>query len=633
MRGDALSAAGSYTEALDAYNAALAIDRLDDGLDIDIKIAKTYAAFGDYANALTRYDDISSRTGNDYIKSQMDYLAGYAYVTIGQTNEGYQRYQHTVENYPLSYYSYLALLELVAANVDVNDFNRGLVDYYAGQYDVALAAFDRYLASGAADDGTAHYYRAQTLWALDRPADALSEFNLFISKYPDNDKWSNAWGDKADLLWQDMNNFPDAAQTLLDFVAAVPTHEDADNFLFDAGRIYERDNRLDQAAAAWEQLADSYPGSELATEALFQAGIVSYRSNDFNRAQTDFQRGLLLTVESKDQARSYLWVGKTQQKLGDTSAAQKAWQQAQSLDPTGYYSERAKDLLMGQAPFTDPPSYNLDIDMQAERREAASWLRLTFNLPADTNLDGPGPLLQDARMVRGTELWELGLYDQARLEFESLRKDVNMDAANSFRLANYLLDLGLYRSAIAASNQVLSLAGQDLQNSTLQAPDYFKHVRYGLYYKDLIVPAAQKNNFSPLFLFSVIWQESQFEGFVRSTAGAHGLMQIIPSTGANLAIQLAWPLDFKPEDLYRPNVSIELGSYYLASNRDLLDGNLYAALAAYNAGPGNAVIWDKLAGDDPDLLLEIIRYDETRQYIRYIYEVYTIYKTLYGPGI
>jgi soluble lytic murein transglycosylase len=62
----------------------------------------------------------------------------------------------------------------------------------------------------------------------------------------------------------------------------------------------------------------------------------------------------------------------------------------------------------------------------------------------------------------------------------------------------------------------------------------------------------------------------------------------------------------------------------------LLGGNLYASLAAYNAGPGNAIVWNELAGGDPDLLLEIIRFQETRDYIRYIYEIYSTYRSIYS---
>jgi soluble lytic murein transglycosylase len=109
-------------------------------------------------------------------------------------------------------------------------------------------------------------------------------------------------------------------------------------------------------------------------------------------------------------------------------------------------------------------------------------------------------------------------------------------------------------------------------------------------------------------------------------------MQIVPGTGAGIAHSLGWPINYGPEQLYRPNVSIAFGTYYLASNRSSLNGDVYAALSAYNGGLGNALVWKQLSQDDPDLFLESVRFEETRQYIRSIYEIYTIYRRLYGVG-
>src|SRR6185436_16412928 len=299
------------------------------------------------------------------------------------------------------------------------------------------------------------------------------------------------------------------------------------------------------------------------------AGIARYRLNDFTGALATFQRDLLLSSDPEDRARAYLWIGKTQGQLGDDTSAGQSWQQGQSIDPTGYYSLRARDLILGQAPFEPPVTTNLNPDLLKERKDAEVWVRVTFELPTDTDLTGPGTLAQDPRFIRGTELWELGMYDEARLEFESLRDSVSASAVDSFRLGNHLLDIGLYRSAIFCMRQVLTLAGQDSQSASLEAPPYFNHVRYGLYYHDLILQEEQNYGLDPLFMFSVIRQESLFEGFVQSNAGAYGLMQIIPATGEQIAGELQWPIGYNSDDLYRPNVSVRFGSYYLASNRDL----------------------------------------------------------------
>lgn len=633
LRGDALSAAGNYSDALSAYQSAQDASHLDDAQALPIKIAQTRAKIGDYASALAMYDNISANTTNDYIHAQMDYLAGQAYLSLHQDENAYGRFRHAVENYPLSYYSYLGLVELVGANAPVDDLDRGLTDYFAGQYDVALVALNRYVTDHPGNDGTPHYYRALCLEELQNYQGAVDELTYFIQNYAAHPKWTQAWSEKAYIQWNNLNLYPEAAQTLLDYVHVVPSSASAPDELMSAARIYERDGRFDQAAGVWQRVATEYPNYAQASTALFFAGIMQFRQADYKAALDLFEQSLVKAAVPEDQARAYLWVGKTQQKLGDAKQTQLAWQQAQNADPGGYYSERARDILAGRAPFTAPLNTNLNFDLAAERKDADAWMRLTFNLPADTDLTGPGPLASDPRLVRGTELWNLGQYEDARLEFEDLRSDVSGDAVKTYRLANYLLDLGLYRSGIFAIRQVLTLAGLNDHTSSMMAPPYFSHVRYGPYYADLILPAAQNNGFDPLFLFSTVRQESLFEGFVRSTAGARGLMQIVPSTGASIAHSMGWPINYNPDQLYRPNVSIAMGAYYLAANQKLLNGDVYAALAAYNGGPGNAVDWQRLSGGDPDLFLESVRFEETRQYIRNIYEIYVIYRRLYGLGL
>lgn len=630
-RGDALSQAKDYTGAINAYTAALNASRLDDGLTLQIKIAQARADFGDYAGALTAYDQIFATSTDDYVRAQMDYLAGNAHKELGQTDEAHTRYLHAVENYPLSYFSYLALVELVDANVPVDELDRGLVDYFAAQYDVALAAFDRYIASAQASDGTAEYYRALTLRELQRTDEAIAALDNFIKTFSEHPRWAEAWEAKSTLEWAVQGDYQAGAKTLIDFVAAVSTSASAPEFLFVAARITERDNRLEEAAQLWERVANEYPGSDQVPLALFLAGISRYRLNDYQGALTTFQRGLLLAINPEDRARAYFWIGKTQAVLGDNIGAQESWQQGQAIDSTNYYSIRSRDMLLGNSPFQSPPTTNLDIDLAQERRDAEAWMRLTFNLSSDTDFASPGTLAQDPRFVRGTELWELGMLDEARLEFESLRESVSNSPVESFRLANHLLDIGLYRSAIFAARQVLTLAGLEGQSASLTAPPYFNHVRYGLYYHDLVIEQAQNFGLDPLFIFSVIRQESLFEGFVRSTAGAHGLMQIIAPTGAQIAGELGWPPGYDEEDLYRPIVSVRYGAYYMDKNRDQLGGNLYPALAAYNGGPGNAIVWNQLAGNDPDLFLEVVRFEETRNYIRFIYEIFNTYRNLYAP--
>ncbi len=633
VRGDALYNAKNYAEALSSYTAAIQSPALSDDVTLDLKVAGTQTQLGNYDASLALYDGIIARAANDYVKAQAMYEAGLVHQLQGQSEAAIEKFRFAVENYPLSYYSYLSLVALLDAGGTVSELDRGLVDYFAGQYAVAIAAFDRYLATNPAEnDGTAYYYRALSKSSLSQYDEALADYEIFISNFSAHSRWGAAWGEKAFIEWAQKGDYNKAAETLLEFVRISPANSSAADYLMSTARIYERDAQYDKAIETWSRVINEYPGAQPSTYASFLIGVVEYRRGNYQPALDAFTRSLALSSTPSDRSRAMFWMGKSQEKLGDATAATTTWRDAQNLNPGGYYSERARDVLVERVPFESPTSANLTVNLAQERVDADAWMRLTFNLGDDVDLSNLGPLAADARVIRGTEYWDLGLYENARTEFEHLRAELetNLDAVGSYRLANYLLDLGLYRTSIFAARQVLTIAGLDDHSESMMAPAYFSHIRYGLYYSELIVPEAQKNGFDPLFIYSVIRQESLFEGFVSSSAGARGLMQIVPATGAQMASELGKPINYTDADLYRPYVSVLFGTYYLNKNYSLFNGDPYAALAAYNGGPGNSLQWKELAGDDPDLFLESVRFEETRNYIRNIYEIFIIYRRLYG---
>ncbi|MBI4770363.1 MAG: lytic transglycosylase domain-containing protein, partial [Chloroflexi bacterium] len=335
-----------------------------------------------------------------------------------------------------------------------------------------------------------------------------------------------------------------------------------------------------------------------------------------------------LSSQAASQAAARLWVGKCAAAQGDLAGAQTAWQSAAGLG-SGYYSYRAQDLLLGRPPFTPPPRYDFGVDYEAELRAAEDWLRAKLSLPASLPFSELGPILgADPRLRQAVALWQLGQYAAADAEFTALRQALAGDPETSLRLTALLHRLGHYQAAIFTARQALAAAGVS-ESAMLAAPAYFNHVRFGAYFPELVGAAATANKLDLLFMLAVIRQESLFAGFATSSAQARGLMQIIPATGEHIAAQLNWP-GYSDDDLYRPVVSVQFGAYYLAEQLGAFDGDPYAALAAYNAGPGNAAAWKRLAPDDPDLFAEVVRYTETRNYIRYIYEVYAIYRGLYG---
>ncbi len=628
-RADALIANGDYSDALAAYISAVQSTRLPTNFSLELKLAQTYANLGDYVTADVVYEDIFNRSSSEAIKAQVDYARGQMLVSLGQNEQATAAYVDAVFNYPHAYYAYLALVELVNSGYPVSELQRGLVDYNAGQYGVALIAFDRYLSLSPSDGSTALYHKGLIIRDQDDLPSAIALWDMVIQGDQTSPVLDLAWEQKAYTQWAYQGDFMAGEKTLLDFVAAFPAHPRAAEFLFDAGRVAERDNRLADAAQIFLRIPTEYPNSEYVYRAMFLAGVCHFRLADYPSAQTVFWQTQSISTTPTERAGAYFWIGKTQAAQGDSTSSATTWQQATSIDPTGYYSERSRDMLNNLSPFTPPKMVDLGIDHQSELRQAELWMLTTFNYPSGTDLSVPGPIASDPRFMRGQEFWHLGLYDQAEAEFNAMREEAINDPLISYRLAVFLSDLGMYRQAIMAARQVLDLAGLD-DAGTLTAPVLFSHIRFGAYYPDLVVPAAQDYDFNPLFVWSTLRQESLFDPSIQSSAGAYGLMQVIPATGEEIVARLGWPPNYTQSDLLRPDVNLTLGLDYLARQRDSLGSDLYAALAAYNGGPGNAASWQSLANGDPDLFVEIVRFDETRNYLMGIYEVFSIYSRLYA---
>ena len=130
-----------------------------------------------------------------------------------------------------------------------------------------------------------------------------------------------------------------------------------------------------------------------------------------------------------------------------------------------------------------------------------------------------------------------------------------------------------------------------------------------------IVRAARRHGLDPLLLASVIQVESRFNPYAISTAGARGLMQLMPDTAS-------WLLDreLKPDALYSGPLNIELGSAYLRQLMERFDGDLTQALLAYNAGPGvarslvrNSKSWKRLQVYPQAVLAEYRRLTQLRE--------------------
>lgn len=159
----------------------------------------------------------------------------------------------------------------------------------------------------------------------------------------------------------------------------------------------------------------------------------------------------------------------------------------------------------------------------------------------------------------------------------------------------------------------------------LRGPDSWQRRYYPLRYRAAIESSAIRHKVSPYLLAAVIEAESDWEPSARSGAGAVGLMQLLPSTARQLARWKRVDGDrYSPDRLAEPEVCIEYGAAYL---RYLVERyhEVETALAAYNAGLGNADAWAAKGGD----IREHIEFPETRHFVLKVSRGKDRYEALY----
>jgi soluble lytic murein transglycosylase len=147
-----------------------------------------------------------------------------------------------------------------------------------------------------------------------------------------------------------------------------------------------------------------------------------------------------------------------------------------------------------------------------------------------------------------------------------------------------------------------------------------------LRHEDVIRQQSQEKGVDAALIAAVIYSESKFVDQT-SSAGARGLMQITPEA-AEFIEQRSGGTTFKLEDLSDPEINIRYGTFLLHELLERYEGDEVAALAAYNAGPGNA---DKWGGSG--MTLNDIPFPETRAYVEEVLDKRDAYRQKYGKEL
>lgn len=156
-------------------------------------------------------------------------------------------------------------------------------------------------------------------------------------------------------------------------------------------------------------------------------------------------------------------------------------------------------------------------------------------------------------------------------------------------------------------------------------------LRFPLAYPEMFNRWAASRQVDTYLLMGVARRESAYNPSVQSSAGARGLMQLMPATAKHVSRKENIPYA-GVGDLNDPNTNIALGSAYLRSLLNRYQGNRIAAVAAYNAGPNRVDRWLSTSDLPFDLFIEQIPFQETREYVLAVLSYRTILERQARPG-
>jgi soluble lytic murein transglycosylase len=328
-----------------------------------------------------------------------------------------------------------------------------------------------------------------------------------------------------------------------------------------------RKGKTNDALKMLKKVIKKYP--EAAEEALWSKGWIYYRNRDYTKAKKSFSE-----LYSQYKAPKYLyWQARASEREGE--------------DPTELYKKIDDDGFYGVLTRlrTGRLTEQAENPRETEAREPEPIERIDLLVDAGLNKEAAQELI---------------LMAKRKSTYRSLRE-----------IALRLMSLQQYRKAML----IASTLPQDMQPFEVQYPMAFW---------SSITSEATGNGIDPYIVLSLMREESRFDPEALSSAGAVGLMQLMPETAELTARRLNIPVD-GPESLRNVDLNIKLGSHFLSGLLNRFD-SVPAALAAYNAGGTRVKTWlSQNNYRSSDEFIEDIPFEETRNYVKRIVRTYFHY--------
>ncbi|HET9700999.1 MAG TPA: transglycosylase SLT domain-containing protein [Burkholderiales bacterium] len=368
-----------------------------------------------------------------------------------------------------------------------------------------------------------------------------------------------------------------------------------------------------QAYFQYSRLRDDLSGGERAY-ALGQIAYQAARRQDpqalawFKEAGNAHLDDVELAWRARATLRSQDWgeLLTTIEAMSESAAGEPVWR---------YWKARALKSL-GHAPEANALLALLSVEHNFYGQLALEEFGSVFTLPPAEYKAGAAEVREVERepgIQRALAFYRLGLRTEGTREW-------------SWEIRRYDDQRLLAAAEVARRNQLYDRA-INTADRTVQVHDF--DLRYLAPYREEMRVHTAPLNLDEAYVYGLIRQESRFISDARSSAGAQGLMQLMPAT-ARWVARKAGMKDFHPSRVAQVDTNLALGTWYLRYVLDLFDGQPVMAAAAYNAGPGRARAWRDGRPLEGAIYAETIPFTETRDYVKKVMSNATYYSAAFG---
>jgi soluble lytic murein transglycosylase len=341
-----------------------------------------------------------------------------------------------------------------------------------------------------------------------------------------------------------------------------------------------------EISTLYEKGAVCIPQSPADQEILYtRAGLFRYLKNDYATAARLFETAAEIDVPYV--GRALYWLSRAKKELNEDP--DKIIEQLRTRYPFSFHT-----VVALTASKTDPGEL-------LQQRNVANSARRSQRNPVVNQLIDEVELLKQ----NGFSLAAARVLDWAVAESQGFEPEVRM------YLAELKQDSPDHLGRISLLSDILYRNPHLVSRSSLE-----------MYFPKAFYPTFTTNTagLDPHLLLAVARQESAFNARAVSSANARGLLQILPKTGRRFR---------RAVNLFDPESNIDVGSRYLYELLSQLNGNIYMALAAYNAGPERVSTWTtRYQVSEPVLFIDLIPFRETREYVASVLRNYYWYRRL-----